>query len=132
MVRESYLQFAIVTGDSAQLLTEQLNEKLRELSDKNPSVTFEGMIARISYTETITVCEDLRDEYEQEGIKITCQDCPFFKPITKADGSEDKRVKWGDCPHSQYSYGRTSRDSRACNKLFQMINSGEVRLCLGE
>lgn len=132
MVRESYLQFAIVSGDSAQLLTDQLNEKLRELKDKNPSVTFEGMIARISYTETATTCEDLRDEYEQEGIRLTCQDCPFFKPILKADGTEDKRVKWGDCPHSQYGYGRTSRDSRACNKLFHMINSGEVRLCLAE
>ena len=44
----SYQKFAIVCGDSAQSLTEQLNEQLYKLRDKHPVVTFEGMIDRFS------------------------------------------------------------------------------------
>lgn len=47
MRSRSYQQYAIVAADSAQTLTEQLNAKLIELRDKNPTVTFEGLIARI-------------------------------------------------------------------------------------
>ena len=124
----SYQQFAIVAADSAQSLTEQLNAKLVELADKNPTVTFEGLIARIMYTERETAPEDLGEEYELQGVRLTCQDCPLFEPILKADGTVDGRIKYGDCPNTEY--GRTYRDSRACAKLFQMMNSGEVRLCL--
>lgn len=127
---ESFQQFAIVQADSAQVLTEKLNAKLYELRQKNPTVTFEGLIARISYTETLEECENLTDEYKLKGVNLTCQDCPLFRPLKKADGTEDKRVKWGDCEHAHM--GRTCRDGRACDKLFQMINSGEVRLCLAE
>lgn len=130
MKSESYQQFAIVAEDSAQRLTEKLNAKLFELRGKSPTVTFEGLIARISYTETLETCEDLRDEYALKGVRLTCQDCPLFSPIRKADGTEDHRVKWGDCEHAQL--GRTYRDAAACDRLFQMINSGEVRLCLRE
>ena len=48
---ESYQQFAIVVGDSAQSLTEQLNAMLYKLRGKHPNVTFEGMTARICYDE---------------------------------------------------------------------------------
>lgn len=128
MKYESYQQFAIVTADSADILTEKLNAKLIELKDKHPNVTFEGLIARISYEESITKPESIADEYEAAGVNFICEDCPMFSPITKADGSEDRRIKWGDCPIA--SYGRTNRTSRACDRLYQMINSGEVRLCL--
>ena len=126
----SYQQFAIVAADSAQTLTDQLNAKMIELKDKSPTVTFEGMIARISYTETYNIPESAADEYELEGVQLTCEDCPYFTPILKADGSEDKRIKWGDCPFCEY--GRTSRKSRPCKLLYQRINSGEVRLCLAD
>lgn len=130
MKHEHFQQFAIVAADSAQLLTEKLNAKLYELRHKDPTVTFEGMIARISYQETAEKCETLGDEYALKGVRLTCQDCPLFEPIRKADGTEDKRVRWGDCPHG--TMGRTSRDSRACDRLFEMMNSGEVRLCLAD
>lgn len=132
MRRESYQQFAIVSADSAQSLTEQLNAKLRELSSKRPQVTFEGLIARISYTEDATFFEELSDEYEEVGIKLTCQRCPMFEPVLKADGTIDKRAKWGGCEYSPLGYGQTTKQSKACSRLFEMINSGEVKLCLAE
>ena len=132
MRSESYQQFAIVSGDTAQSLTEQLNAKLYELRDKFPKVTFEGLIARISYSENFTKCEDLSDEYSEIGINLTCQRCPLFQPVLKADGTIDKRSKWGGCDYSPLGYGQTCKTSRACNRLFEMINSGEVTLCLAE
>lgn len=132
MRSESFQQFAIVAADTAQQLTEQLNEKLRELKDKRPTVTFEGMIARISYDESVEILEDLSDEYEEVGIKLTCQRCPLFQPVRKMDGTIDKRAKWGGCEYSPLGYGQTTKQSKACNRLFEMINSGEVTLCLAE
>lgn len=132
MRRECFQQYAIVAADSAQSLTEQLNSKLRELQDKRPQVTFEGLIARISYTENVYLMEELADEYEAVGIKLSCQDCPMFQPVRKMDGTIDKRAKWGGCEYSPLGYGQTTKQSKACNRLFEMINSGEVKLCLAE
>ena len=124
----SYHQYAIVTGTSAQELTDQLNQKLYELRDKSPEVTFEGMVARIKYIERETVPDCLADEYNLRGVNLTCQDCPFFQPLLKSDGSEDRRARWGDCHFAEY--GQTTRDGKACDRLFQMLNKGEVILCL--
>ena len=126
---KSYEQFAIVAADSAQTLTEELNLKLRELADKEPTVTFEGLIARIRYKETEEEPDSLEEEYEAEGINLTCLDCPFFEPATNKNGSIDRRAKWGGCRFAEY--GMANRDARACEKLFQLINRGEVRLCIG-
>lgn len=130
MISRSYQQFAIVAADSAQQLTDQLNEKLKELRDKGPTVTFERMIARISYTEREQVPESIAEEYEMRGVRLTCEDCPFFTPAIKTDGSEDLRAKWGGCPFAEYK--RTTRGSLACDELFQRLNDGRVKLCVTE
>ena len=83
MRRESFQQFAIVAADSAQQLTEQLNAKLFELRNRRPQVTFDGLIARISYSEDVNILEELSDEYEEVGIKLTCQACPMFHLVRK-------------------------------------------------
>ena len=124
----SYQQYAIVAADSAHTLTERLNAKLYELRNKRPTVTFEGLIARILYEETDTSPETLEEEYEAQGVKLTCSDCPFFVPAVNRDGTEDRRAKWGGCPFTETR--RACKDSIACDKLFQMLNDGEVRLCI--
>lgn len=126
----SYQQYAIVQGDSAHDLTEQLNAELRLLKGKNPTVEFDGLIARISYYESTKIPEDAADEYELEGVRLTCQDCPFFEPYKKRDGTEDRRRKWGACRFAPY--GAAARDSRCCPKPFECLNRGEVILCLAE
>lgn len=124
----SYPQFCIVEADSAQGLTEELNRILKDLKDKEPNVTFEGSrIARIAYMETDrNIPEELSDEYRLQGVKLTCDDCPYFERAKKRDGTEDLRKNFGTCPF----YGLEHKRSSACEKLFQMINSGEVKLCL--
>lgn len=128
MKSESYQQFAIVAADSAQLLTEQLNAKLYDLRKKKPAVTFEGLIARISWFETETEAESIAEEYAIKGVSLVCGDCPFFEPTIKADGTEDKRTKTGACQYAEFGY--TYKTTPACDRLFEMINSKEVRLCL--
>ena len=130
MIRESFPQYAIVQEDTAERLTDSLNSVLIDLRRKNPVVTFEGLIARVSYTERFEAPETLAEEYEQKGVRLTCQDCPYFTPVLKADGTEDKRIKLGDCPFCHYE--RTYKDTAACDQLFRAINSGEVKLCLAE
>ena len=124
----SYPQFRIVESDTAQGLTEELNRIVKDLKDKNPQVTFDGSLtARIAYTETEhDIPEELSDEYRLQGVKLTCDDCPYFERAKKRDGSEDLRKNFGTCPF----YGLEHKRSSACEKLFQMINSGEVKLCL--
>lgn len=130
MIRRSYQQYAIVTADSAQRLTEELNATLVRLRDKNPTVTFEGMIARIQYTEQETVPESLEDEYALLGVKLTCEDCPFFTPALKLDGTEDLRSKMGGCPFNESK--RTDRRRMACERLYEMLNDGRIKLCVTE
>ena len=128
MISRSYQQFAIVAADSAQQLTDQLNEKLRELRDKSPTVTFEGLIARIQYEESEQIPETLAEEYEVQGVNLTCEDCPYFCPAIKADGTRDLRAKWGGCHLTEG--GIVKKSSRACDELFHRLTSGEVRLCV--
>ena len=128
MKHESYLQFVIVRNDDPETLSEMLNEKLRELAGKSPEVTFEGMIARISYKEYITTPEDIQDEYALKGVRLHCQDCPFFKPLLNKNGSINRAAKRGDCQFAEYGF--THRDAPACERLFYMLNRGEIKLTL--
>lgn len=131
MKRSSYEQFAIVASDSASLFTEQLNEEICRLKDKNPSVHFSEstspFYARIKYTEDFTKPETLSDEYKLQGVSFVCLQCPYFKPVLKEDGTVDKRVKWGDCEHAEF--GRTYKTTPACDKLYELIKEGDVKLC---
>jgi len=128
MKEQSYQQFAIVQANTASTLTDLLNSKLKELKDKDPVVTFDGLTARIQYTERINIPEDLEDMYRLKGVSLTCGSCPFFEPTKKGDGTTDERTKKGKCPCA--SYGIAFEDGPVCETLFKMINSGEVGLCL--
>ena len=124
---KSIQQFAIVRSDSASAFEGELNARIMELSDKNPIVKFDGLTAYISYTETVKIPEDVYDEYELKGVSFRCEDCPMFDPIRKEDGTEDRRVRYGNCELAKY--GRTMKDAEACDQLFTMIGNGRVGLC---
>lgn len=128
MKRVSYQQFAIVQADSAQQLTEQLNQKLYELREENPTVTFEGLIARISYYVTEEV--EKKSSLETTQFKFKCKDCPMFEPVRKKDGTADRRTTFGFCRFAEE--GQTFTTSRACERLYEMIKDREVKLCLRE
>ena len=127
MKAQSYQQFAIVREDSAPAFEEKLNARIRELSDKSPKVNFDGLTAYISYTETVRIPESQADEYALKGVCFRCENCPEFIPIVKADGTEDKRLSYGECQHAEF--GRTYKNNAACDVLFKLIRDGRIGLC---
>ena len=127
----SYPQFRIVQSNTAEGLTEELNRALEELKEFDPDVTFEGLIARIAYRkEDESIPESLSEEYEAKGVNLCCEDCPYFERIKKKDGTDDLRKKIGKCPFAKN--GISYKDSKACPTLFEMLNDGEVKLCLAD
>ena len=127
-MKMSAKRYAIVRATSASSFETQLNETLDYLIEQNPTVTFsetgDYMIARIEYTAKVDVPEE---PISEKGVKFSCEDCPYFEPETKTDGSEDKRKKYGGCPFTKYNL--TFKTSAACEVLYNAIENGEVSLC---
>lgn len=133
MRRSRYEQFAIVHADSASLFQKQLNEEIRRLRDNDPVVKFSESIpfyAQIKYYVDSTTPEKISEEYELQGVQFVCAQCPCFKAPLKDDGTEDKRCKYGDCEFSEL--GRTFKKTPACDKLYELITEGSVKLCFME
>lgn len=130
MRRSTYEQFAIVSADSATLFNEQLNAEILRLKDNNPVVKFSESIpfyAQIKYTVNTETPETIAEASEVNGVSFVCSQCPYFKAATRADGEIDRRVKWGECEHTEL--GRTLKLAPACEKLYELIKEGDVQIC---
>ena len=130
MKRSTYEQFAIVSADSASLFTQQLNAEVLRLKDNNPVVKFSESIpfyAQIKYTVNTEEPETIAEASEVTGVSFVCLQCPYFKSATRADGEIDRRVKWGECEHTEL--GRTLKTTPACEKLYELIKEGDVQIC---
>lgn len=129
MKQERFQQFRTVKADAPEIFTEDLNKAVYELRMKNPVVKFsetDPLCAYVSFTERYQAPESIGDEYELQGVQFTCEMCPMFTPIMKRDGTPDGRLRYGDCPESEF--GRTYKDSTACDKLYQMLKAGKIKL----
>lgn len=133
MRSSSYDQFAIVSADSASLFNQQLNEEIFRLKDNNPVVKFSESIpfyAQIKYRVSENTPETIAEASEMEGVCFVCAQCPYFRPVLTDDGEIDRRYKYGDCEHAEL--GRTFKASKACDKLYELIAEGGVKLCFTE
>lgn len=131
MKRSSYEQFAIVANDSAPLFEQQLNAEIYRLRDNNPSVhvseSTSPFYAKIKYIVNENTPETIAEASELSGVSFVCLQCPYFKPVLRDDGEIDKRAKYGDCEHAEF--GRTYKTTPACDKLYELIKEGDVKLC---
>ena len=130
MRSSSYDQFAIVQADSASVFEKQLNEEIFRLRDRNPVVKFSESIpfyAQIKYIVNTETPETVAEASAVEGVRFVCAQCPYFKAPTKDDGTEDRRCKYGDCEHTEL--GRTFKSSPACEKLYELIAEGGIKIC---
>ena len=130
MRRSTYEQFAIVSADSATLFTEELNAEILRLKDNNPVVKFSESIpfyAQIKYTVNTESPETVAEASEVNGVSFVCAQCPCFTSPKRADGEVDRRVKWGECEHTEL--GRTLKTAPACEKLYELIKEGDVKIC---
>lgn len=126
-------QFAIVRSDSAETFEAELNTRVKELFAYSPKVEIldngEYLTAKISYKAPLEAEYRPKDPTDS-GITFLCQDCPYFEPMRKADGTEDGRTKYGGCKFAEFK--RTYKTSKACAVLYQMIENGGIRLCLSD
>ena len=130
MKHSAYQQFATIHEDSASLFDARLNAKVYELRTFNPKVVFSEQIplyAHIIYTVTEDVPENIAEASAVEGVSFVCGMCPYFKAPRKDDGTADKRCKYGDCEHTEL--GRTLKMAPACEKLYELIKEGDVKIC---
>ena len=130
MRSSSYDQFAIVQADSATLFEQELNEAIRRLKDYNPMVKFSESIpfyAYVKYRVNENIPETISEASEIEGVRFVCAQCPYFNPVLREDGEVDKRVKYGDCEYAEL--GRVLRKAPACDKCYEAIKEGSVKLC---
>jgi hypothetical protein len=130
MKHSVYQQFATIQEDTASLFDARLNEKVHELRDRNPKVAFSEHIpfyAHITYTVNEDAPETIAEASAVEGVSFVCCQCPYFRPALREDGEVDKRVKWGGCEHTEL--GRTLKTAPACERLYQLIKEGDVKLC---
>lgn len=133
MKRSRYEQFAIVYADSAPLFNKQLNEEIYRLKDNNPVVKFSESIpfyAQIRYEVNEETPETITEASEMAGVRFVCAQCPYFKAPLKDDGTEDKRCKYGDCEFTEL--GRTFKNTPACDRLYDLIKEGGVKICFTE
>lgn len=131
MRSSSYDQFAIVHADSAPIFEKQLNEEIFRLRDRNPVVKFSEstlFYAQIKYRVNTETPETVAEASAVEGVRFVCAQCPYFKAPLKDDGTEDKRCKYGDCEHAG-ELGRTFKNTPACEKLYELIAEGGIRIC---
>ena len=133
MKRSSYEQYAIVHADSAPLFQKQLNAEIYRLRNNDTVVKFSESIpfyAQIKYIVNENTPETIAEASAMEGVSFVCAQCPYFKAPLKDDGTEDRRCKYGDCEHAEL--GRTFKATPACDKLYELIAEGSVKLCFTE
>lgn len=123
-------QYAFVQAYDLDCFEVKLNEKLEDLAECEPEVTFvqsdeTNMIARIAYVKQVKILEEAPAE---RGARFTCGDCPLMKPIRKKDGSPDLRRVYGECDFGEM--GRVWKTTPACDYLYKMIADGRIRLVL--
>ena len=123
MIHETRKQIRVIEAETAKGFETAFNEALAELAKWRPDVTLNMQrgthCAYIMYTETVTIPEDIRDEYELKGIRYICGDCPWFRP------SPDRRIKYTTCDRGEY---RTTYNTAACLALYKAVDNGEVKL----
>lgn len=133
MKHSVFQQFATIQEDSAPLFDAKLNAKVYALRDHNPKVTYSEQIplyAHITYIVNEDAPETIAEASAVEGVSFVCLQCPYFRPALRDDGEVDKRVKWGDCKHADL--GRTLKTAPACERLYELIKEGDVKICFME
>ncbi len=94
--------------------TESLDEKRIEYEVKTNPLA--GFIAFVTYTETKTIPENIKDEHELVGDKFYCGSCPMLTQST------DGRFKNLRCKRNGHLRGIDT--SPCCNAFYEWAESG--------
>lgn len=113
---------AAIAADNPEQFEKEFNERMSLLSENNPKVTIDisnGFRAVIQYEVEERAVETVKDEFNLEGIRHICRECPFH------DLEMDSRRKWVTCRYSEN--GETHLDHECCNYFYKQLKLGQVR-----
>lgn len=117
MYWKSNKRVKVVSASTADEFESKLNSALDALNEKRTAYDLQlnptaGLLAFITYTESVQVPETLADEYELVGEKHRCAECPHFPVIT------DGRIKNVKCPLT----GKlVRRESACCDEFYKEV-----------
>lgn len=119
--KTTYLIAAIAADEPAEF-EKQFNEKMALLSDNSPEPTIDisnGFRAVIKYKVTEQIVTSIKDEYNLEGIRHICAECPLH------DVETDSRRKWVTCEYSDF--GETHLERECCEYFYKQMKIGRVK-----
>lgn len=73
-------------------------------------------IAIATWKEEVEEVETVRDEFNLEGIRYLCGDCPYL------ERDDDRRRKRYPCKYAEYGTARI--DSEACELFYKRVKQG--------
>lgn len=123
MIRKDFKKFKTIQSefpDTFDSLLEEFLDKilLKEYEVKRFYEPTIGHCAYIEWEEKILEPENAKDEFELEGIKYCCGECPLY--ILQ----KDRRVKHSICNKGE----KVWYEKAACNDLYEKIKKGEIEL----
>ena len=117
-------QVSIITGVSADDFQTKVNSELKRLKRLGAKYKMEmspqtGFIAYFVYETKQAVPETIADEFELDGEKHHCIECPYF--IRPTDG----RIKYTKCSLTEK---RTTSSRGCCDAFYEKLLNGEIEL----
>ena len=114
----------VVTASDGFNFETKLNAFLDDLDAKGISYTYEfnhnaPHTAYITYDHIYTVCESVRDEYEEVGETHTCIECPYY--VRPTDG----RRKYTRCNKTDKL---CKGDDRCCDRFYEELDKGMLQI----
>lgn len=120
MKQSKYQQIRVIESKDPAEFQAEFNKAQQELASLKPETIYDisdGYRAIIQYEVETSVAESASDELALEGIRLTCADCPKFKPALNNDGSVRQTSKRGTCDVEPLTF----RDMPACDWLCRKV-----------
>ena len=102
MQRIKRKRIAVIQAESSDLFEIAINKKYDELADYSLTLEIEHHqphTAYIHYEVDEYIPESLADEFRIKGITYKCENCQYAEPLTKSDGTADRRTSKMYCHH---------------------------------
>lgn len=74
----------------------------------------------LRYEEITEVKESVKDEFNLEGFRFICRECPHHEPVT------DGRVKWCHCKYSES--GIAHLEHECCEFFYKQLKQNNVEV----
>lgn len=109
----------VVAANTPEEFELKLNTVLTDISGCKHEIVFNlnaGFCAYITYKMSAYIPECVMDEYELDGIRFSCADCPNY--VRSFDG----RVKYTRCQRGE----RCHADKAACEWFYEELDEGRI------